>query len=61
MRFGPFLAIALLLMFLWVSGFLMFHIAGALLHLVLLLALISLVVHLFTGRRATERPPSRSL
>jgi hypothetical protein len=51
MRFGPFLAVALLLMFLWVGGFLMFHIAGALLHLVLLLAVISLVVHFVTGKR----------
>jgi hypothetical protein len=51
MRFGPFLLITILLMFLWVSGFLMFHVAGALLHLVLLFALISLVVHLFSGKR----------
>ena len=51
MRFGPFLVVALLLMFLWMGGFLMFHIAGALLHLVLLLAVISLVVHLVTGKR----------
>jgi hypothetical protein len=52
MRFGPFLFITLILMFLWVSGFLMFHVAGAVLHLVLLFALISLVVHLFTGKPA---------
>ena len=51
MRFGPFLAIALLLLFVWVGCFLMLHIAGALLHLLLLLAVVSLVVHLFTGRR----------
>jgi hypothetical protein len=51
MRFGPFLAVALLLMFLWVGGFLMFHVAGALLHLLLLLAVVSLVAHFFTGRR----------
>jgi len=51
MRFGPFLFIAFFLIFLWISGFLMFHIAGALLHLVLLLAVISIVVHLLTGKR----------
>ncbi|HXA56884.1 MAG TPA: DUF5670 family protein [Candidatus Acidoferrum sp.] len=51
MRFGPFLLITILLMILWISGFLMFHVAGAVLHLVLLFALISLVVHLFSGKR----------
>jgi hypothetical protein len=51
MRFGPFLLITILLIFLWIGGFLMFHVAGALLHLVLLFALISLVVHLFSGKR----------
>ncbi|MGA6980956.1 MAG: lmo0937 family membrane protein [Candidatus Sulfotelmatobacter sp.] len=49
MRFGPFLIIALLLLVLWVCGFLMFHIASGLIHLLLLLAVISFVAHLFTG------------
>jgi hypothetical protein len=51
MRFGPFLMIALLLLLLWAGGFLMFHVAGAMIHLLLLFAVISLVVHLFTGAR----------
>jgi Family of unknown function (DUF5670) len=51
MRFGPFLGLAILLLVLWAGGFLMFHVAGALIHLLLLLAVISLVVHLFSGRR----------
>jgi hypothetical protein len=51
MRFGPFLGIALLLLVLWAGGFLMFHVASGLIHLLLLLAVISLVVHLFTGAR----------
>jgi Family of unknown function (DUF5670) len=51
MRFGPFLLVAIVLLFLWAGGFLMFHVAGALIHLLLLLAVISLVVHLFTGAR----------
>lgn len=54
MRFGPFLGLALLLMVLWVGGFLMFHVASALIHLLLLFAVISLVVHLFTGSKATS-------
>jgi len=52
MRFGPFLGIALLLFILWIGGFVMFHVASALIHLLLLFAVISLVVHLFTGARA---------
>ncbi|MGA8273137.1 MAG: lmo0937 family membrane protein [Candidatus Sulfotelmatobacter sp.] len=49
MRFGPFLAIALLLLVLWVGGFLMFHIASGLIHLLLLFAVISFVLHLVLG------------
>jgi hypothetical protein len=52
MRFGPFLLIAVLLVFLWLGGFLMFHVASGLIHLLLLFAVISFVVHLFTGARA---------
>ena len=52
MRFGPFLGIAILLVILWAFGFLMFHIASGLIHLLLLLAVISLVIHLFAGARS---------
>jgi hypothetical protein len=52
MRFGPFLVIAFLLLILWAGGFLMFHIASGLIHLLLLFALLSFVVHLFSGARA---------
>jgi hypothetical protein len=51
MRLGPFLGIGLLLLVLWACGFLMFHVAGGLIHLLLLFAVISLVVHLFSGPR----------
>ncbi|MGA2743941.1 MAG: lmo0937 family membrane protein [Candidatus Sulfotelmatobacter sp.] len=51
MRFGPFLMISLLLLILWAGGFLMFHVASALIHLLLLFAVISFVLHLFTGAR----------
>ena len=51
MRFGPFMVIAFLLLIMWVGGFLFFHIAGGLIHLLLLFAVISFVVHLFTGAR----------
>jgi Family of unknown function (DUF5670) len=49
MRFGPFLLIALLLFILWIGGFVFFHAAGFLIHLLLIFAIISFVAHLFTG------------
>ena len=52
MRFGPFMVIALLLLLLWAGGFLMFHVASGLIHLLLLFAVVSFVVHLVTGSRA---------
>lgn len=51
MRFGPFMVIAFLLLVMWMGGFLFFHVAGGLIHLLLLFAVISFVVHLFTGTR----------
>jgi hypothetical protein len=51
MRFGPFMVIALLLLLLWAGGFLMFHVASGLIHLLLLFAVVSFVVHLVTGSR----------
>jgi hypothetical protein len=51
MRFGPFMVIAFLLLLMWVGGFVFFHVAGGLIHLLLLFAVISFVVHLFTGPR----------
>jgi hypothetical protein len=43
--------IAFLLLILWAGGFLMFHVAGGLIHLLLLFAVISFVVHFLTGTR----------
>jgi hypothetical protein len=45
--------IAFLLLIMWAGGFLFFHVAGGLIHLLLLFAVISFVVHLFTGSRTT--------
>lgn len=53
MRFGPFLGLALLLFVIWAGAFLMFHIAGVLIHLLLLFAVIALIVHLFTGSKSS--------
>jgi hypothetical protein len=44
--------LAIVLLVLWATGWLAFHVAGGLIHLLLVVALIVLVVQLFTGRRA---------
>ena len=47
-----FFAIAVVLVVAWLFGFGVFHVAGGLIHLLLLVAVISIVWHLFSGRRA---------
>ncbi|MGO8814826.1 MAG: lmo0937 family membrane protein [Terriglobia bacterium] len=47
-----YLFLFIVLMVAWVMGFLAFHIAGALIHLLLLLAVISLILHLVRGAGA---------
>jgi hypothetical protein len=42
-------AIALVLVVLWLLGFTVFHVAGALIHLILVIALIMFVVGLLRG------------
>ena len=44
------LALFVILLVMWMLGFFAFHVAGVLIHLLLLFALISLVMHLFQGR-----------
>jgi hypothetical protein len=51
MRGFIWLAIALLLFFAWIGSFILYHVAGFLIHLLLIFALISLVLQLFTSRR----------
>jgi hypothetical protein len=51
MRF-VFLGLALVLFFTWIGAFVVFHVAAALIHLLLVLAVVFLVIHLFIGRRA---------
>jgi hypothetical protein len=42
--------IAIVLFVLWLGGFVVFHAASGLIHILLVLALISLAVHFFRGR-----------
>lgn len=47
-----FLILAIVLFALWIGGFLVFKTAGILIHLLLLLAVISLVMNFVSGKRA---------
>jgi len=54
MRGSPlFVILFVVLLVLWVGGFLVFHVASAMIHLLLVLAVISLLIHLFRGRATT--------
>ena len=44
--------IAAILLVLWLLGFLVFHVAGGLIHILLVIAIIVGLIQLFTGRRA---------
>lgn len=46
-----FLILFVVLLILWVMGFVAFHVAGGLIHLLLVIAVISLVLHLVRGSR----------
>jgi Family of unknown function (DUF5670) len=43
--------LALVLFILWILGFGVFHIAGGLIHILLVIAIVVVVVRLVTGRR----------
>jgi uncharacterized membrane protein (DUF485 family) len=45
-----FLALFIVLLVAWLLGFLAFHVAGALIHLLLIVAVICLIVHFVRGR-----------
>jgi len=48
-----FLTLFLVLLVMWLLGFFAFHVAGGLIHLLLIVAVVSLVLHFFRGHRAT--------
>jgi hypothetical protein len=43
--------IAAVLVVLWLLGFFAFHVAGGLIHLLLVIAVVMIVLHFITGRR----------
>ena len=46
------LTIFLVLLIMWMLGIFAFHVSAGLIHLLLIIALISLVAHFFSGRSA---------
>lgn len=46
-----FAILAIILLLAWVFGFLVVHVAGGLIHILLLLAIIAFIWHLVSGRR----------
>ena len=47
-----FMTLFAVLLVLWLLGFFAFHVAGGLIHILVVIAVISLVVHLFRARTA---------
>lgn len=45
------IGIAILLLLLWAGGFFAFHVAGFLIHILLILAVVSFIIHFIAGRR----------
>ena len=45
------IGIAILLLLLWAGGFFAFHVAGFFIHILLICAVVSFVIHFITGRR----------
>ncbi len=48
-----FLILAVVLIVLWLGGFLVLHISSFLIHLLLIFAVISIIMNFVTGKRAT--------
>jgi hypothetical protein len=49
-----FAALAVILIVAWLMGFVVFHVAGGLIHLLLVVALIAFIWQLVAGRRSTS-------
>jgi Family of unknown function (DUF5670) len=51
MRVSLWFVLAVILIFIWIGSYVMYHVAGFLIHLLLIVAVIALLVHLFSGKR----------
>lgn len=48
-----FIAVAVVLLIIWIIAFLFLHVTSFLIHLLIIFAIISFIAHFITGRRAT--------
>ncbi len=48
-----FLILAIVLVLLWLGGFLLFHVTGFLIHILLIFAVISVIMHFVTGSKSS--------
>jgi hypothetical protein len=51
--YAMFLILAIVLVVLWLGGFTLMHVSSLFIHLLLLFAVISLIMHFVTGSRST--------
>ena len=51
MRMSIWTILFLVLLIAWIGGFTVYHVAGGLIHLLLVFAIISLLLHFVAGRR----------
>ena len=49
-----FAALAVILLVAWLLGFVVFHVTGSLIHLLLVIALVAFIWQLVAGRRSTS-------
>lgn len=49
---GIVLLIGIVLILGWIFGFIIYHVAGFLIHLLLIIGIIMIIAHLFTGRKS---------
>jgi len=50
MRIGPFLVVGALLLLIWIVGFLVFHVTDVVIHVFIICALVSFVIHKFWAK-----------
>lgn len=50
MRLGPFLFVGVLLLLIWITAFIIFHVAGFVIHVLIIGAIASFVMHFFWAK-----------
>jgi hypothetical protein len=55
MRSYLWFALGVILFFAWAASYIVFHVAGVMIHLLLVFALLSVMFHAFFGKRAAPR------